>query len=101
MLCSAELDHLPIRFRAPYAMIEGVLQMFSDKSALLRRHAEKLLAENIRYSDYARSTFSREEVEPASYTCVKVGLGEWIVRRVGINISSVRHVKAAAGCVHR
>ncbi len=31
-LCKIELDFLPIRFRAPYALIEGVMQMFTDKS---------------------------------------------------------------------
>ncbi len=66
-------------------MIEGVLQMFSDKSNVMRRQAEQLLQDNIRYSDYALSTYSRQDVEAASYACVKVGVGEWIVRCIGIN----------------
>jgi hypothetical protein len=52
-LCKVELDFLPIRFRAPYAMIEGIIQMFSDKSCIPQGQAQKLLQDNIKYSDYA------------------------------------------------
>lgn len=95
-MCKIELGLLPIRFRAPYAMIEGVLQLFCSKSQVLREKAEKLMSENIRYSDYALSLYSKEDVESASYTCVKVAVNEWVVRRIGIHISKVRHVKAAS-----
>ena len=94
ILCKEELSELPIRYRAPYAMIEGILQLFCDRATRLREQAAKLEADDIEYSDYALSVFHREDIESESYACVKVGVNEWVVRRVGIITDKVRHVQA-------
>ncbi len=60
----------------------------------MREHAAKLQCEDIEYSDYAQSVFHREDIESESYACVRVGVNEWVVRRVGIITDKVRHVKA-------
>ena len=93
-MCKQELGDLPIRYRAPYSMIHGILQMFCDRSNLLREQAHKLELECIEYSDYALSVFNKEDVESASNACVRVGVTEWVVRRMGIVTDKARHVKA-------
>ena len=93
-MCRAELGQLPIRYRAPYAMIHGILQMFSDRAKVLRDQAAQLQLDGVVYSDYALSVFHREDVESASYACVLVGVNEWVVRRLGIVTDKVRHVHA-------
>ena len=93
-LCKEELGDLPIRYRAPYSMIHGILQLFCDRAIRLREQAAKLQMEGVEYSDYALSVFHREDVESESYACVRVGVNEWVVRRTGIITDKVRHVKA-------
>ena len=77
------------------------------KSMDLRSHAEKLSRDNIKYSDYALSVLSIEETEAdsESYAAVKVGVSEWIVRRVGIITDKVHTVTSDSGelkcsCLH-
>ena len=75
-------------------MIHGILQLFCDRATRLREEAAKLQLEDVEYSDYALSVFHREDIESDSYACVRVGVNEWVVRRVGIITDKVRHVRA-------
>jgi len=105
LFCKEELQALPIRFRAPYPLLHGLLQLFCSKSIELRNHAEKLARDNIKYPDYALPVFSIQETEADSYAAVKVGVREWIVRRVGIITDKARTVTADSeglkcSCLH-
>ena len=93
-MCSKVLHDLPIRYRAPYQLVKGLLQLFCDRSMQIQERVKKLQKEEVLYSNYALSIFNEQELEAENYAAVMVGRGIWMVRRAGIITDTIRRVKA-------